>query len=75
MTIQIVLEPDLLHEADQRAKAEKINRSALIRRALHDHLKRLRTLEMEDRERKAYQAQPQRADEVISWEDAAWPEN
>lgn len=50
------------------------NRSALIRKALEEHLKRLKVLEMEEQERRAYLAQPQRSDECFGWESiAAWP--
>ena len=40
-----------------------MNRSALIRQALQEHLKRLRDLELEERDRRGYLAQPQREDE------------
>ena len=42
------------------AKRQKVNRSALIRNALHQHLKRLHELELEARDRRGYLAQPQR---------------
>jgi metal-responsive CopG/Arc/MetJ family transcriptional regulator len=38
----------------------KVNRSALIRQALQEHLSRWRLMELEDRDRRGYQAQPQR---------------
>ena len=74
-TIQIVLDNELLEAADKAAKTENVNRSALIRQALHTHLKRLQILEAEERERRAYQAKPQQDDEFIPWEEAAWPED
>jgi DNA-binding transcriptional ArsR family regulator len=47
----------------------------LIRQALQQHLKRLRELELEERDRRGYLAQPQREEEFRMWEDAAaWPE-
>lgn len=74
-TIQVVLDAKLLRAADIEAKRQKVNRSALIRRALAEHLKRLRERELEDRDRRGYLARPQRVEEFRIWEDAAaWPE-
>ena len=75
-TIQIVLDTELLMAVDQMSKQEKINRSALIRRALREHLQRCRTEALEDRDRRGYAAAPQRTEEYQIWENAAaWPEN
>ncbi len=74
-TIQVVLDAKLLKAADSAAKRHKVNRSALIRQALEAHLKRLRILELEERDRRGYQARPQRVEEYGPWEEAAaWPE-
>ena len=70
-----VLDTKLLKAADLAAKRHKVNRSALIRQALEQHLKRLRELELEEQDRRGYLAQPQREEEFRIWEDAAaWPE-
>jgi metal-responsive CopG/Arc/MetJ family transcriptional regulator len=75
-TIQVVLNAKLLRAADLAAKRQKVNRSALVRQALQEHLKRLRELELEEQDRRGYMAQPQREDEFRIWEDAAaWPED
>jgi metal-responsive CopG/Arc/MetJ family transcriptional regulator len=75
-TIQVVLDAKLLKEADMAAKRQKTNRSALIRRALQEHLRRLRVLDLEERDRRGYQAEPQRVEEYRAWEEAAaWPED
>ncbi len=74
-TIQIILDTELLEAADKAAKTGNVNRSALIRHALQAHLQRLQILEAEERERRAYQAKPQRDEEFIPWEEAAWPED
>ena len=58
-TIQIILEPELLEATDRAAKNGKLNRSALIRQALQAHLKKLRIQELEECERRAYEAMPQ----------------
>src|SRR5438034_1762594 len=74
-TIQVVLDTKLRKAADLAAKRQKVNRSALIRQALQEHLKRLRVMELEERDRRGYEAQPPRAEEYRIWEDAAaWPE-
>jgi metal-responsive CopG/Arc/MetJ family transcriptional regulator len=75
-TIQVVIDPKLRKAADLAAKRQKVNRSALIRHALQEHLKRLRELELEERDRRGYTARPQRSEEYSVWEDAAaWPED
>lgn len=75
-TIQVILDAKLLKATDTAAKRHKLNRSQLIRQAVREHLARLRTLELEKRDRRGYEAQPQRADEYRGWEEAAaWPED
>lgn len=74
-TIQIVLDSQLRKAADRAARRHKVNRSALIREALREHLKRLQTAELEARDRRGRQAHPQRVEEYGPWEGAAaWPE-
>ena len=74
-TIQVVLDTKLRKAADAAAKRQRVNRSALIRRAIREHLKRLRERELEEQDRQGYLAQPQREDEFRIWEDtASWPE-
>jgi metal-responsive CopG/Arc/MetJ family transcriptional regulator len=74
-TIQVVLDTKLLKAADLAAKRQKMNRSALIRQALQQHLKRLHELALEEQDRRGYRAHPQREEEFRIWEDAAaWPE-
>ena len=75
-TIQVVLDAKLLKAADIAAKRHKVNRSALIRQALEEHLKRLRMADLEERDRRGYKAQPQRIEEYLPWEEAAaWPDD
>lgn len=74
-TIQIVLDPALLRATDGAARRARVNRSALVREALREYLKRLRTRELEGRDRRGYQQHPDSSAEVASWEQvAAWPE-
>jgi metal-responsive CopG/Arc/MetJ family transcriptional regulator len=72
-TIQVVLEQALLRAADRAARRLKMNRSALIRDALREHLRRLRTLEKERMDRQGYEKFPD--DEFAVWDRvASWPE-
>jgi metal-responsive CopG/Arc/MetJ family transcriptional regulator len=75
-TIQIVLDKPLLQAADRAAKKLKRNRSALVRDALREHLRRIEIRAQEERDRAGYLAKPQTPDEVHMWEGvAAWPED
>lgn len=74
-TIQVVLDSELLKAADSAARRARVNRSALVRQALREHLRRLKIKDMEARELRAYQAQPQNVEEVERWAQVAvWPE-
>jgi metal-responsive CopG/Arc/MetJ family transcriptional regulator len=73
-TIQLVLDSELLRAANGAAKRARVNRSALIRRALREHLKRVAAREAEARDRQGYQERPEAAGEVETWERvASWP--
>jgi metal-responsive CopG/Arc/MetJ family transcriptional regulator len=74
-TIQVVLDAELLRAANGAAKQARVNRSALIREALREHLKRLRTREVEARDRRGYREHSEAAGDVAAWERlASWPE-
>jgi len=73
-TIQIVLDKTLLHATDQAARRTKRNRSALVRDALREHLRRLETRAQEERDRRGYSRQSRASHELLAWErEAAWP--
>lgn len=73
-TVQIVLDKKLLHEADQAARRTKRNRSALVRDALREHLRRLAIRDLEERDRAGYSKQRKTRDDVSRWEsEAVWP--
>lgn len=73
-TIQIVLDKKLLQAADQAARRTKRNRSALVRDALREHLRRLEVRSKEERDRQGYSRRPETNDESLVWEaEAAWP--
>ena len=74
-TVQIVLDKALLRAADRAAKKTRQNRSALVRVALREHLRKLEIAAMEERDREGYRMHPEDLDEVLAWEQvAAWPE-
>ncbi len=74
-TIQVVLDSELLRAANGAAKRAGVNRSALFREALREHLNRLLTREIEARDRRGYREQPEGAGAVTAWErEASWPE-
>ena len=73
--VQIVLDKKLLHAADQAAKRTKRNRSALVRDALREHLRRLELRAREERDRLGYSHHPQADADARGWEaEATWPE-
>ena len=73
-TVQIVLDKKLLRAADQAAHRAKRNRSAFVRDALREHLRRLAVRDMEERDRAGYSKQRQARDEASAWEaEAVWP--
>ena len=73
--VQIVLDKKLLHAADQAAKRTRRNRSALVRDALREHLRRLELRAREERDRQGYMRQSQADAEARGWEsEATWPE-
>jgi metal-responsive CopG/Arc/MetJ family transcriptional regulator len=74
-TIQVVLDKKLLLATDQAARRTKRNRSALVREALREHLRRLELQAREERDREGYRRRPQGGHESLPWEaEAAWPE-
>ncbi|MGB9205160.1 MAG: ribbon-helix-helix protein, CopG family [Terriglobales bacterium] len=73
--VQIVLDKKLLHATDQAARRSRRNRSALVRDALREHLRRLELRASEERDRQGYSQHPQAEGDAQSWEsEAAWPE-
>ena len=73
--VQIVLDKKLLHAADQAAKRTKRNRSALVRDALREHLRRLELRDSEERDRQGYSRRSQADAETLGWEsEATWPQ-
>ena len=73
--VQIVLDKKLLHAADQAAKRTRRNRSALVREALREYLRRLELRASEVRDRQGYSRLVRADAEARGWEsEATWPE-
>jgi metal-responsive CopG/Arc/MetJ family transcriptional regulator len=73
--VQIVLDKKLLHAADQAAKRTQQNRSALVRDALREHLRRLELRASEECDRRGYSRHSQSGEEARGWEaEATWPQ-
>ena len=72
--IQIVIDKKLLHATDQAARRMGRNRSALVREALREHLRKLEIRAKEQRDREGYSKKPHEPDESLLWEaEAEWP--
>jgi metal-responsive CopG/Arc/MetJ family transcriptional regulator len=72
--VQIVIDKGLLQATDRAARRTKRNRSALVREALREHLRRLEVRAREERDREGYSNRPPPRDESHLWEaEAAWP--
>ncbi|MGB6974887.1 MAG: ribbon-helix-helix protein, CopG family [Terracidiphilus sp.] len=73
-TVQIVLDKKLLVAADRAARRAKQNRSALVRDALREHLRRAEILALEERDRAGYAKRATVPNESGHWEaEAVWP--
>lgn len=74
-TVQVVLDEDLLKAADRLAARLKVNRSALVREALREYLRRTRTKDREAADRAGYARAPESASDLAAWDRiVAWPE-
>lgn len=73
-TIQVILDQKLLRATDRAARRTRQNRSALVRQALREHLQRLETRALEERDRAGYSKQKSDRHESLAWEaEASWP--
>ena len=69
-TIHVVLDKKLLQATDRAARQTKRSRSALVRDALREHLRRLEILSREERDREGYSSQSSAREESLLWEAA-----
>jgi metal-responsive CopG/Arc/MetJ family transcriptional regulator len=73
-TVQIVLDKKLLQATNRAARRTKQNRSALVRDALREHLRKLEVRVLEQRDREGYIHRPQGEEDALWDAEAAWPE-
>lgn len=72
-TIQVVLDAKLLQAADRAAHRTRQNRSALVREALREHLRRLEIRTLEERDRAGYVKHPAQDESLVWAAEAVWP--
>jgi metal-responsive CopG/Arc/MetJ family transcriptional regulator len=73
--IEITVDERLLQAADRVVRQRKMDRSALVREALREHLKRLERKGDEQRDRLGYKKHPD-SDDFCGWEAVAeWPKD
>ncbi|TAN20586.1 MAG: ribbon-helix-helix protein, CopG family [Acidobacteria bacterium] len=75
MIVQVVLDDKLLQAANLEARRTKRNRSALIREALREYLRRQQIKAWEDQEREGYKRIPEDIEEAKFWESQAVSED
>ena len=74
-TIQVVLDERTLAVADRAAKRSKINRSALVRRAIKFYAEYERERSLEEQHRRGYEQHPVQPGEFDAWDTVrTWPD-
>jgi predicted transcriptional regulator len=72
-TIQMTLDESLLARVDEMVETLDTTRSAFIRRALEEELRRQHILELERRDREGYAKDPEQPGEFDVWHaEQAW---
>jgi metal-responsive CopG/Arc/MetJ family transcriptional regulator len=67
-TIQIVLDEELLAEADALVARDGGDLSDLVRKLLREQLHRVKMAELEEQERLGYQRIPDTVEDEVDWE-------
>ncbi len=74
-TIQMTIDPELLADVDEAVRELGTNRSAFMREALEQALRRLSVRRLEERHAAGYARKPAMAGEFDVWEDEqSWGE-
>ncbi len=74
-SIQISIDEQLLKEIDRQAETRARGRSAFIRRAVAEALRRRRDSEIDAAYRRGYGTDPQAVEEIGPWlGEQSWPE-
>ena len=73
-TIQITIDPDLLHKIDNDEESMKKGRSAFLRRAVRFYFEQKRLKSISDKYRSGYAQGLAKDDDLTIWEDEqVWP--
>jgi metal-responsive CopG/Arc/MetJ family transcriptional regulator len=73
-TIQITIDPDLLHKIDNDEETMKKGRSAFLRQAVRYYLEQKRLKSISDKYRSGYTQGLAKGDDLTIWEDEqVWP--
>jgi metal-responsive CopG/Arc/MetJ family transcriptional regulator len=73
--IQVLFDEPLLRRLDADAEVRRIGRSAVLRRAAEEYLRRARKRRISESYRRAYAKDAGLGDEFAGWEDeGVWPE-
>ena len=73
-TIQITIDPELLHKIDNDEESIKIGRSAFLRKAVRYYLEQKRLKSISEQYRSGYRRESEINDDLTSWEDEqVWP--
>jgi len=73
--VQVMLDERLLEELDATEEVAREGRSAVLRRALEDYLRRRRLVTIRERYERAYGAEPGLGEDFVGWtEEGTWPE-
>ena len=73
-TIQITIDPDLLHQIDNDEEVKKKGRSAFLRQAVRYYLEKKRLNSISDKYRSGYSQGLVKKDDFTLWEDEqVWP--
>jgi len=68
-TIQLSIDDSLMAEVQQATNALQMTRSDFFKLALDRALRQRKIIELEVRDAKAYEANPQRPEEIEEWQD------
>jgi metal-responsive CopG/Arc/MetJ family transcriptional regulator len=73
-TIQITIDPDLLHKIDNDEESMKKGRSAFLRQAVRYYLEQKRLKSISEKYRSGYRQGLAKGDDLTIWEDEqVWP--
>ena len=73
-TIQITIDPELLHKIDNDEESMKKGRSAFLRQAVRYYLEQKKLRSISEQYRSGYTRESTKNDDLTSWEDEqVWP--